>query len=101
LPHGEPLLSSPISSKNSADFDVEKHLPASTAESSDRVGVKAGRPDVASIIREAVKKAEKSDRIAVAACGPDSLMQITRRTVADCIKVDGPSVELFLEQFGW
>lgn len=46
-------------------------------------------------------KSKTGDRIAVAACGPDGLMQITRRTVADCIRVDGPSVELFLEQFGW
>lgn len=46
-------------------------------------------------------KAVKSDRIAVAACGPDGVMQITRRTVADCINIDSSSIELFLEQFGW
>jgi hypothetical protein len=84
------------------DLDIEKRLPyQTTTASNNHLDIKAGRPDVPSIVREIVDKADDSDRIAVAACGPDGLMQITRRTVADCIRVDGPSVELFLEQFGW
>jgi hypothetical protein len=47
------------------------------------------------MIREMVDKSDSSDRIAVAACGPDGLMQITRRSVASCIGVEGPSLELF------
>lgn len=83
-------------------MEFEKHLPSQTTFSSiNHLDIKVGRPDVVRIIRDIVDKADSSDRVAVAACGPDGLMQITRRTVADCIRVDGPSVELFLEQFGW
>jgi hypothetical protein len=102
IPTKEAILISLTSSKNSTDLDIEKHNPSPTATpSSNHFDIKGGRPDVASMIREMVDKSDSSDRIAVAACGPDGLMQITRRSVASCIGVEGPSLELFLEQFGW
>ncbi|TVY30564.1 putative ferric reductase transmembrane component [Lachnellula hyalina] len=86
------------SSKN--EHDIEKQL--SSPISTDMVyPPQRGRPDIAAIVDQIVEKAEDNDRVAVAACGPDSLMQVTRRTVAKNIKVNGPSIELHVEQFGW
>ena len=48
-----------------------------------------------------MENADRHDNVAVAACGPDGLMQVTRRAVADNIRVDGPSLELYCEQFVW
>lgn len=61
----------------------------------------AGRPDVAARIRAAVASVPSGGRVLVAGCGPASLMKEVRNTAADCIAVDGPSVALHLEQFGW
>jgi len=86
-------------SKN--EHDIEKQL-SSPISSTDMVyPPQRGRPDIAAIVDQIVEKAEDSDRVAVAACGPDSLMQVTRSTVAKNIKVNGPSIELHVEQFGW
>jgi hypothetical protein len=63
--------------------------------------VKSGRPDAASLIRDAVKTTPQNQRVLVAACGPDGLMQIVRDTTATLIVGDGPAVELHCEQFGW
>ncbi|TVY20703.1 Ferric/cupric reductase transmembrane component 2 [Lachnellula arida] len=87
------------SSKNT--HDIEKQI-ASPVSSADMVySPQIGRPDIATIINEIVEKAEDNDRVVVAACGPDSLMQATRSTVAKNIKINGPSLELHVEQFGW
>jgi hypothetical protein len=63
--------------------------------------VKAGRPDVASLIRDAVRTTPRNQRVLVAACGPDGLMRVVRDTTAKLIVGDGPAVELHCEQFGW
>lgn len=63
--------------------------------------VKAGRPDAASLIRDAVKTTPRNQRVLVAACGPDGLMHVVRDTTAKLIVGDGPAVELHCEQFGW
>ncbi|KAG7286368.1 hypothetical protein NEMBOFW57_008677 [Staphylotrichum longicolle] len=63
--------------------------------------VKSGRPDAASLIREAVKTTPQNQRVLVAACGPDGLMHVVRDTTARLIVGDGPAVELHCEQFGW
>ncbi|KAK4240213.1 hypothetical protein C8A03DRAFT_42254 [Achaetomium macrosporum] len=63
--------------------------------------VKTGRPDAASLIRDAVNSTPRNQRVLVAACGPDSLMRIVRDTTAKLIVSDGPAVELHCEQFGW
>ncbi|RDW91122.1 hypothetical protein BP5796_02287 [Coleophoma crateriformis] len=86
------------------NVDIEKHPESATANASSAarsITVHAGRPDVAKIITDTVAMCDAHDRVAVAACGPDSLMAVTRGTVAGCIKTDGPSVELHCEQFGW
>lgn len=63
--------------------------------------VKAGRPDLASLIREAVNTTPPNQRVLVAGCGPDALMRVIRDTTAKLIRTDGPAVELHCEQFGW
>lgn len=63
--------------------------------------IKAGRPDAASLIRNAVDLTPRNQRVLVAACGPDGLMRVVRDTTAKLIVGDGPAVELHCEQFGW
>jgi hypothetical protein len=63
--------------------------------------VTRGRPDAATLIREAVDATPRHRRVLVAACGPAGMMRAVRDTAADCIRPDGPGVELHCEQFGW
>lgn len=63
--------------------------------------IKAGRPDAASLIRNAINTTPRNQRVLVAACGPDGLMRVVRDTTARSIVGDGPAVELHCEQFGW
>lgn len=63
--------------------------------------LKPGRPDTASLIREAVQSTPQNQRVLVAACGPNGLMRVVRDTTASLISGDGPGVELHCEQFGW
>ena len=37
----------------------------------------------------------------VAACGPESLINVTRNNRAKCVRAGGPLVELHVGQFGW
>jgi len=60
-----------------------------------------GRPDVDSLIKKVVSKADDWDRVVIAACGPSALMKAVRGTAASAIRVKGPSVELHCEAFGW
>ncbi|KAH8887715.1 hypothetical protein GQ53DRAFT_655205 [Thozetella sp. PMI_491] len=62
---------------------------------------KLGRPDVETLIRDAVARATNDQRVLVAACGPDGLMRVVRQTTASLIKGTGPAVELHCEHFGW
>lgn len=89
----------PPSSKNSHDIEKQIASPVSSADVA--YSPQSGRPDITTIVNEIVEKAEDNDRVVVAACGPDSLMQATRSIVAKNIKVNGPSIELHVEQFGW
>lgn len=73
----------------------------STTADEHRDVLKAGRPDMATLIREAVRSTPPRQRVLVAACGPDGLMRIVRDTTASLIRGDGPGVELHCEQFGW
>ncbi|KAK3994646.1 putative ferric reductase transmembrane component [Cladorrhinum sp. PSN332] len=63
--------------------------------------IKSGRPDTASLIRDAVRTTPSNQRVLVAACGPQGLMRVVRDTTASLITGDGPGVELHCEQFGW
>ncbi|KAI1203330.1 ferric reductase NAD binding domain-containing protein [Nemania serpens] len=60
-----------------------------------------GRPDIEAAVRQAILSVDKDKKVLVAACGPTGLVNKVRNTTASCIKVDGPSVELHCEQFGW
>lgn len=63
--------------------------------------IKPGRPDTATLIREAVSSTPATGRVLVAACGPAGLMTTVRDVTASLIRGDGPGVELHCEQFGW
>lgn len=63
--------------------------------------IKPGRPDTATLIREAVLSTPATGRVLVAACGPAGLMTTVRDVTASLIRGDGPGVELHCEQFGW
>ncbi|KAK3682147.1 ferric reductase NAD binding domain-containing protein [Podospora appendiculata] len=98
-------------SSQSNDRDVEKEKETESAPRNLTVvnstanayahAIRPGRPDVASLIRDAVKTTPSNQRVLVAACGPDGLMHVVRQTTAQLITSDGPGVELHCEQFGW
>jgi NAD(P)H-flavin reductase len=60
-----------------------------------------GRPDVNSLIKDVVAKAQDGERVVIAACGPPGLMKTVRSTAASAIQLKGPNVELHCEAFGW
>ena len=65
------------------------------------VPIRYERPDVSALIRRAVDETPAHKQALVLGCGPHALMKQVRNTTADCIRSDGPSVELHCEQFGW
>jgi ferredoxin-NADP reductase len=100
---------SPLSASSSRfdhfPHDLEKHTTSLTNITHEwdltLHGVLPGRPDVETLIKNLVASAGDEERIAIAACGPDSLMWTVRRTATNAIRVNGPSIELHCEQFGW
>lgn len=60
-----------------------------------------GRPDVHAIVCRVASECETTQRILVAACGPSGLSNNVSDAVRDCISIDGPSLDLHLEAFGW
>ncbi|KAK6331412.1 hypothetical protein TWF730_004493 [Orbilia blumenaviensis] len=58
-----------------------------------------GRPKMGDILRNFVGSCGPDETCAVAACGPGS--DTVRREATTCIKKGGPSVSLFVEEFGW
>lgn len=111
------VFGSALSATTSNNTDAEKALPVGqvvqgvkTSVSTDSLSsgsthhghdIRAGRPDVAALIRGAVSSTPASERVLVAGCGPDKLMTVVRNTTASLIRGDGPGVELHCEQFGW
>jgi len=63
--------------------------------------VMPGRPDVHSIIRRVASECGTDQRILIAACGPSGLSNDVRDAVRNCISIDGPSLGVHLEAFGW
>lgn len=59
------------------------------------------RPEIQAIIRTEIDETPVNKRVLVMGCGPDSLMRAVRDTSADCIRTQGPAVEVHCEQFGW
>lgn len=81
---------------------LSQHPSHSSSSGSFAYGaIKAGRPDTATLIREAVSSTPSTGRVLVAACGPAGLMRTVRDTTASLIRGDGPAVELHCEEFGW
>jgi len=85
--------------------DIEKVLTSSSRanpwDSTSSLEVLIGRPDIKALIRSIVGTASPDERIAIAACGPEALMKDVRNISAEVIRINGPSVELHCEQFGW
>jgi hypothetical protein len=87
--------------------DIEKTVPRSgtstSVSSASSLDIHSGRPDVASMIRNVVTSSQTQERVIVAVCGPTSLANTTRETVASCVGAEakGASVRLHCEEFGW
>ncbi|KAG5927873.1 hypothetical protein E4U42_001670 [Claviceps africana] len=104
---GVEMPESHTSSISQSSVDLEKSLRRSDDERTlagdlyNGMVVKYQRPDVAELIREAVGDAAAHERVLVSGCGPGKLMDTMRETAVDCIRPDGPSIELHCEKFGW
>ncbi|KAI1737075.1 ferric reductase NAD binding domain-containing protein [Xylaria scruposa] len=105
-----PVLSAQTSSVALYETDLEKTSTNEKVECIQEIPspgqelglpVLYGRPDIEACVREAITAVPKDKRIFIAACGPSGLVDTVRNTTAGCIRVDGPSVELHCEQFGW
>jgi hypothetical protein len=94
-------VSSPAAPKGSLEYDIEKHPEHISSSGLTSLTVKDGRSYIPSLISEMLRKAESYDRIVVSACGPDSMMQEARKSVAKSIRAGGPAFELYCEQFGF
>lgn len=87
--------------KEMLEKETTHHSDGESSRGGLRHAISSGRPDTAALIREAIASTPSDQRVLVAACGPASLMQTVRNTTAQCIKANGPGVELHCEQFGW
>lgn len=79
----------------------ERHTDSDSERPRRQHRMTAGRPDLGTLIREAVQSTPRNQRVLVASCGPQSLMTVVRNTTASLVRADGPAVELHCEQFGW
>ncbi|CCU78299.1 hypothetical protein similar to FreB [Blumeria hordei DH14] len=57
------------------------------------------RPDIAAFISNAVDATLPTEQIAIVACGPDAMMLVVQKSVAENIRPNGPTVEFFNEHF--
>ncbi|KAI1750807.1 ferric reductase NAD binding domain-containing protein [Xylaria castorea] len=105
-----PVLSTQTSSVALHETDLEKTNTNERVECIEEIPSPApelglpvlyGRPDIEACVREAITSVPKDKRIFIAVCGPSGLVDTVRNTTAGCIRIDGPSVELHCEQFGW
>lgn len=62
-----------------------------------------GRPDIPLILADALRGLGKYERICVGACGPRSMLDITRNAVAAAAANAGvgPAIDLHVENYGW
>ena len=60
-----------------------------------------GRPDIPLILADAVRGMGRYERICVGACGPRSMLDMTRNAVAAANASAGPVVDLHVETYGW
>jgi hypothetical protein len=59
-----------------------------------------GRPNIRSVMDDALREVNPSETVAVGACGPSGWVNEVRKVVVENIKGQGPSVSIFCEQFG-
>lgn len=93
-----------VSSTSSLSGDAEKGIVTILETDMDSyagIPITWKRPDVPAMIRGVVAEAARHQSVLVMGCGPSALMTQVRNTTAECIQVDGPTVELHCEQFGW
>jgi len=99
LPPVDPVI---VAETGCGNIDSEKQLQTAVRGSVPRtLTIEAGRPDIAKIIETVLGASASHENVAIAACGPDSMMSVVRKTVANGITASGPSVELHCEQFEW
>ncbi|KAF7186031.1 Ferric/cupric reductase transmembrane component 1 [Pseudocercospora fuligena] len=60
-----------------------------------------GRPDVRTLVSNAMEGLSEDDRVLVAACGPEGLLNDVRKAVAVSRVAKAPSIEMFLEEFSF
>ncbi|RKF80994.1 Ferric reductase transmembrane component 4 [Golovinomyces cichoracearum] len=86
-----------------ANVEIKNELISSTSRFYDKISPKiiSGRPNLNSIISQAVNTASTAERIAIVACGPSDMISNVREITARNIHPKGPSLQLFSEQFGW
>lgn len=98
------LSQSTTTAWNPDSTDVEKHMSANEPvklPSSTLSNMRLGRPDIPALIQDVVRGAYGREKLLFAACGPSTMMDATRRSVAECITYDGPAIDFHCEQFGW
>ncbi|TQS37097.1 hypothetical protein Golomagni_02440 [Golovinomyces magnicellulatus] len=85
------------------NVDMKNKPISPTSDFYDKISPKinSGRPNLNSIISQAVNTASTAERIAIVACGPSVMMSNVREITARNIHPKGPSLQLFSEQFGW
>lgn len=96
-----PIPANEVVSDTQVVRDVEKNSFSSPSSPSEALPTFDGRPDIPTLVNDLVAGASKNERLAVLACGPTGMMLQVRRAVADNLKGDGPSLELYSEAFGW
>jgi ferredoxin-NADP reductase len=82
---------------------LEKGLDAAAATSASimSLDLQPGRPDIRAIISQVISRASPDEHVIVAACGPKKMMVDTRNVVAGLTSINGPSITIHAEQFGW
>jgi len=83
--------------------NLEKGIDAavSMSASTTSLDLQPGRPDIQAIISQVIRSASADEAIIVAACGPKKMMVDARNAVAGLTRINGPSITIHTEQFGW
>lgn len=102
--------SAPGSSSNKEVADVDPEKGGILSESEDagytathfgNAPIAYGRPDVGSLIGDAIHEMSSEKHVLVLGCGPSGLMETVRSKTVSCLHGEAPSVELHCEEFGW
>jgi predicted ferric reductase len=86
------------------DASIEKDFASKSQQSvSDLSTIRRenGKPDIEITVNDLIRGSRDSERIIVSCCGPPPLMTEVRDIVATSIPLQGPSITLTTEQFGW